>query len=52
VRRRYADEARSRGRDFERALRGESVDHVDIDTSVPYLPALIQLFKQRSGGRR
>ncbi len=52
VRKRYANEAAQHSRDFDRALRGESIDHVDIDTSVPYLPALMQLFRQRGGRRR
>ena len=52
VRERFADRARERDERLERALRGESVDSVEVDTSVPYLPVLIALFRSRRGRRR
>ena len=52
VRERFAERARERDQRLERALRGESVDSVEVDTSVPYLPVLIALFRSRRGRRR
>jgi len=52
VRERFAERAREQDQRLERALRGESVDSVEVDTSVPYLPVLIALFRSRRGRRR
>jgi len=52
VRERFAERARERDQRLERALRGESVDSVEVDTSVPYIPVLIALFRSRRGRRR
>jgi uncharacterized protein (DUF58 family) len=52
IRRRFADSASERRQRLERALHGESIDNVAIDTSLPYLPALIELFRLRRGRRR
>jgi uncharacterized protein (DUF58 family) len=52
VRERFAERARERDQRLERALRGESVDSVEVDTSLPYLPVLIALFRSRRGRRR
>ncbi len=51
VRQQFADEAKERGELLRRALRGESIDGLQIDASLPYLPALIQLLHGR-GARR
>jgi uncharacterized protein (DUF58 family) len=51
VRQKFADEARERSELLRRALRGESIDGIQIDASVPYLPSLIQLLRGR-GARR
>ena len=51
VRGHFAERARQWRERLERALRKESIDSVDVNTSVPYLPALIQLFRSR-GGRK
>jgi len=52
VRDRFAARAREHDERLERALRAESVDGVEIDSSLPYLPVLIALFRSRRRGRR
>jgi uncharacterized protein (DUF58 family) len=50
VRERFAARARAQDERLDRALRAESVDGVDIDSSLPYLPVLIALFRRRRRG--
>jgi hypothetical protein len=52
VRERFAARAREEDERLARALRAESVDAVEIDSSLPYLPVLIALFRSRRRGRR
>jgi hypothetical protein len=52
VRERFAARAREQDERFERALRAESVDGVEIDSAMPYLPVLLALFRSRRRGRR
>jgi uncharacterized protein (DUF58 family) len=52
VRERFAARSREQDERLERALRGESVDNVEVDSSLPYLPVLIALFRSRHRGRR
>ena len=52
VRRRFADAAVAQEAHLTQALRKEAIDSVRIDTSVPYLPALLELFRRRGGRRR
>ncbi|HEX4457740.1 MAG TPA: VWA domain-containing protein, partial [Polyangia bacterium] len=52
VRQRFAAEAREHEARLARTLRQESIDSVAIDTSQPYLPALVQLFAGRARRRR
>ena len=52
VRERFAARAREQDERLGRALRAESVDGVEIDSSLPYLPVLIALFRSRRRGRR
>ena len=48
----FAAQTAERAVRLEHTLRQESIDSVPIDTSVPYLPALIQLFRARGRRRR
>jgi uncharacterized protein (DUF58 family) len=52
VRERFAARAREQDERLASALRAESVDGVEIDSSLPYLPVLIALFRSRRRGRR
>jgi uncharacterized protein (DUF58 family) len=52
VRERFAARVREQDERLERALCAESVDGVEIDSSLPYLPVLIALFHSRRRGRR
>ncbi len=48
----FAARTAAREAELEHTLRQESIDSVPIDTSVPYLPALVQLFRARGRRRR
>jgi uncharacterized protein (DUF58 family) len=48
----FAEHARARRQQLERVLRAESIDSIEVDTTVPYLPALIALFRSRRRSRR
>ncbi|MEI7940722.1 MAG: DUF58 domain-containing protein, partial [Verrucomicrobiota bacterium] len=47
VRRRFAELAKQRMDNLRRALAGEGVDALNLDTSEPYEPALRSFFKNR-----
>lgn len=47
VRERFAGVARARLETLRKAFRGEGVDSLELDTCVPYVPALMAFFKNR-----
>jgi uncharacterized protein (DUF58 family) len=52
VRERYAKSAEQEQERLRHALRGEAIDCAEIDTSVPYIPTLIEFFRSRRRRRR
>lgn len=52
VRQCFAEQARQQRDSLQQLLRRESIDHTEIDTSVPYLPVLIEFFLNRGRSRR
>jgi uncharacterized protein (DUF58 family) len=52
VRERYATSAERERDRLRRVLRGEAIDSAEIDTSIPYIPALIQFFRSRRARHR
>jgi hypothetical protein len=47
VRERFAEESAEHTNRLLRALRGEAIDTLELDTAEPYLPALQRFFKNR-----
>ena len=51
VRARFAQEANDRTQRLVRGFRGEAIDTLELDTAVPYMPALQHFFKTRERRR-
>jgi len=52
VRRAFADATRERRAALLQCLRGARVDVLELDTALPYLPALLRFFRQRAARQR